>query len=329
MTQIEGSTGFKDRKGGLIFFGIVEILMGLVCLLMMGFMLLAASVATDAAAMPMKSLIGALFMYGLMAAFFITMGIGSILARRWARAIMLIASALGIVMGILVFIMMFALLPLLFSEAAMGGAQIQPGVATAVQAILMVFVFVFFVLVPGGMFLFYRSPNVKATCEVRDPQRRWTDRPLLVLSLSLISGYMALCMALSLLTNVVPFFGIILTGIPAIIYAVFFSAIAAWGAWHLYQQRMQGWLAIAGLSVVGMLSWGGMLVRGNLLEMYRVYGMSPEQLEQMKVFIDLMTSPAYLAVTLVSALAWIGYLWLVRNALSGSFSYVEPATAGE
>lgn len=134
MTLIEGSTGFRDRKGWLIFFGIIEILMGLVCLLMMGVMLLAASAATGAAAMPLKSLIGALFMYGLMAAFFIAMGIGSILARRWARAIMLMVSALWLVVGVVGLIMMFAVLPLIFSDSAMNGAQIQPGTAAAVKA---------------------------------------------------------------------------------------------------------------------------------------------------------------------------------------------------
>lgn len=315
MTQIEGSTGFRDRKGGLIFFGIVEILMGLACLLMMGVMLLTASAATGAAAMPLKSLIGVLFMYGLMAAFFITMGIGSILARRWARAIMLMVSALWLVVGVVGLIMMFAVLPLIFSDPAMNGAQIQPGTATAVKAILMIFLFVFFILVPGGMFFFYRSPNVKATCEARDPQRRWTDRPLLVLSLSLISGFTALSTAMTLFTNVVPFFGIILTGIPAMIYAVILGAVAVWGAWHLYQQRMQGWLAIAGLSVVGMLSWGFTLLRGNLLEMYQAYGTPQVQLEQMKLFTGLLTSPAYVVAMLVSVLVWVGYLWFVRKAL--------------
>ena len=317
MTQMDGSTGFRDRKGWLVFFGIVEIFMGLFCLLMLGGMLLVSSSAVaGAAAIPLKGLISALFMYGLLAAFFITMGIGSILARRWARAIMLMASTQWLVVGAVALIMMFSLLPQMFSDPAMNSEQIQPGVAAVVKTIIVVFMIVLLVILPGILVLFYRSPNVKATCEVRDLKRRWTDRPLLVLSLSLVSGFIALSMATTLFINVVPFFGIIITGIPAMIYEVIFSAIAAWGAWHLYHQRMQGWLAIVGLSLLGMLSWGVTLLRGDLLEMYRLYGMPEEQLQQMTATITgLVNSPGYQVAMFVFALIWVGYLWFVRKAL--------------
>jgi len=318
MTQIDGSTGFRDCKGWLVFFGIVEILMGLVCLLLLGVMLLAlvfaSNSAAGAAAMPMKTLISALFIYGFLAAFFITMGIGSILTRRWARAIMLIVSALWLTFGTVSLIMIFSLLPLMFSGPAMNGEQLQPGVAAAAKAITVVFSIVLFVIVPGVLFLFYRSPNVKATCEQRDPKLRWTDRPLPVLSLALVSGLMAIGMAVTLFVNAVPFFGITLTGIPAMIYKVTFGAVAAWSAWHLYHQRMQGWLAIVVLTVLGMLSWVVTLLRGNMLEMYRAYGM---QLQQMTAIADWQHSPAYWLAVIFSALAWGGYLWFVRKALLG------------
>jgi len=318
MTQMDGSTGFRDRKGWLVFFGVVEILMGLVCLLMLGVMLLVvvfASNSAAAAAIPLKSLIGALFMYGLAAAFFITMGVGSILARRWARAIMLMLSALWLSSGSIVLIMMFSLLPQMFNGPAVNGEQLQPGIAAAAKAITVVFSIIFFVIVPGVFFFFYRSPNVKATCEQRDPKPRWTDRSLLVLSLSLVSVLMALSMALALFINVVPFFGFVLTGIPAMIYEVTFGAIAAWGAWHLYQQRMQGWLAIVGLAALGMLSWLATLLRGDMLEMYRAYGIPQEQLQQMTAIAKMQHSPAFLLAIFVSALLWAGYLWFVRKAL--------------
>lgn len=319
MTQMDSSTGFRDRKGWLVFFGVVEILMGLVCLLLLGAMLLvfvfASNGTAGAAAMPLKTLIGALFMYGLAAAFFITMGIGSILTRRWARAIMLMLSALWLSFGSIVLIMMFSLLPLMFNGPAMNGQQVQPGIAAAAKAITVVFSIIFFVIVPGVFFLFYRSPNVKATCKQRDPKRSWTDRPLPVLSLSFVSGLMAIGMTITLFTNIVLFFGIILTGIPAMIYEVTFGAIAAWSAWHLYHQRMQGWVAVAGLSVLGMLSWVVTLLRGNMLEMYRAYGMTGKQLQQMTAIAELQHSPAFWLATILSALVWAGYLWFARKAL--------------
>ncbi len=321
MTQMDGSPGFRDRKGWLVFFGVVEILMGLVCLLMLGVMLLVVvftpNGATGTAAIPMKGLFNALFMYGFMAAFFITMGVGSILARRWARAIMLMMSALWLAVGTVSVIMIFSLLPQLFRGPAMNGQQLQPGVAAMVEAVTVVFSIILFVIVPGVLFLFYRSPNVKATCEQRDPKPRWTDRPLPVLSLALVSGLMALGMALALFINIVPFFGITLTGIPAMIYEVTFGAVAAWSAWHLYCQRMQGWLVIVGLSALGMLSWVVTVLRGDLLGMYRAYGIPQEQLQQMTAIAEMQHSPAFLLATSLSALGWVGYLWFVRKALLG------------
>lgn len=316
MTQMDGSTDFRDRKGWLVFFGIIEILMGIVCLLLLGVMLLASTIgAAGAEAVQLKVLISALFMYGLFAAFFVTMGVGSILARRWARAIMVMASALWLVFGTLSLIMMFSQLPQMLSGPAMNGTQLQPGIATVIKAVTAFFSIVFFVIVPGVLFLFYRSPNVKATCEARDIKRRWTDRPLMVLSLSLVSGVMALSMVITLLINVVPFFGIVLTGIPAMFYEVIFGAVAAWSAWQLYHRRMQGWLAIVGLSLLGLFSWGVTVLRGNLLEMYRAYGMTPEQLQKMAAINRLHYSSSYWLALAVSALVWFGYLWLVRKAL--------------
>lgn len=314
--QMGGLTGFKDRKGWLVFFGIVEIIIGVVCLLFLGAMLLASSkVAARTASMPLQGLISAMFMYGLSALFFIVIGIGSILARRWARAIMVMVSALWFVFGTVGIIMMFSLLPRIFSGPAMNGEQLQPGIVVVVKAIIVVISVVLFFIVPGVLFLFYRSPNVKATCEKRDTKRRWTDRPLLVLSLSLVSGFIALSMAVTLFSNVVPFFGIILTGIPAMIYKVTFGAVAAWSAWHLYHQRMLGWLAIMGLSVLGLLSWAVTVMRGGLLEMYRVSGMTQEQLQQMSAVNELQNSPTYWLALFVSAVVWFGYLWLVRKEL--------------
>jgi len=77
---------FPDRRGGLILFGILQIILGLICgLFVLG---LAAAIeltsrrgiATPPNAAP------ALVVYGAAAYYFIAIGAGSIRARRWARA---------------------------------------------------------------------------------------------------------------------------------------------------------------------------------------------------------------------------------------------------
>ena len=77
---------------------------------------------------------------------------------------------------------------------------------------------VIYVIIPGALVLFYRSPHVKATCEARDPVVRWTDAcPLPVLAVSLMLGLGAAWMPVMIVASrsVVPCFGCYLSGAPA------------------------------------------------------------------------------------------------------------------
>ena len=88
---------FKDRKGGLIAFGVLEILAGAFCALMAPIMLvsmlLPAALLEEGAAPPVDvgMMIPGLLFYVSLAVWFIWMGIGSIKARRWARALLLVS----------------------------------------------------------------------------------------------------------------------------------------------------------------------------------------------------------------------------------------------
>ena len=54
------------------------------------------------------------------------------------------------------------------------------------MVIALLFLGVFFVILPAVWIFFYKSRQVKATCEARDPVARWTDAcPLPVLALCL------------------------------------------------------------------------------------------------------------------------------------------------
>ena len=82
---------FKDRKVWLIVFGVLEIMFGAGCALMVPFMLFGivmAAAAPGAKAPPVQvsMIIPAILVYGLLAVWFIWMGIDSVMMRRWARA---------------------------------------------------------------------------------------------------------------------------------------------------------------------------------------------------------------------------------------------------
>ena len=99
-------------------------------------------------------------------------------------------------------------------------------------------------VLPGIWMLFYRSKNVKMTCEVRDPVPRWTDRcplPVLAVSLWAAVGTVAMLLFPIFYGGVLPFFGIFLSGISG--SAVWLVIAVLWGysARALYRLERSGW----------------------------------------------------------------------------------------
>lgn len=88
----------RDRYAGLVFFGVVEILVGLVALLMIPMLVIGARVSAPAGAasetFSRRMLVPSAMVYLGTGALLLTLGVGSILARRWARALMVVFSAL-------------------------------------------------------------------------------------------------------------------------------------------------------------------------------------------------------------------------------------------
>ena len=66
---------------------------------------------------------------------------------------------------------------------------ITPAMITAMLVIGFAVTAVFMLLLPAAFLVFYQRASVRATCQRRDPQARWTDRcPLPVLAVSLTAG---------------------------------------------------------------------------------------------------------------------------------------------
>ena len=106
-SQSADSPRFKDRSIGLIIFGALQIVMGCGCALLIPFMLLSLLVAPPAAApmnaapMNMQMMLPAVGFYGLAAVVLVSLGVGSIRARRWARALTLVLAWMWLVMGVM------------------------------------------------------------------------------------------------------------------------------------------------------------------------------------------------------------------------------------
>ncbi|MGH7937503.1 MAG: hypothetical protein ACREFG_03280, partial [Chthoniobacterales bacterium] len=228
---------FKDRKGGLIFFGLVTILFGALAGLFVPLMIFAARMAPPNPSTPAPpNMVPIAAVYGALAVILIWLGIGSIMARRWARALLAVWSWSWFAAGLISCVAFAFMAPGLaksLREARPPGQPQLPGGAQMMIMLVSIFILAFiFVVLPLIWGLFYGGRNVKATCEARDPVARWTDRcPLPVLAVSLWLGFGVLFMlAMPAFHSVAPFFWLLLFGLSGTIY-ICLAALWGYCAW--------------------------------------------------------------------------------------------------
>ena len=308
---------FKDRRGGLIGFGILVIIIGCICALFVPFMLfgLTMSARTTGSTPDFRTIIPGLVIYGALAVAFVWLGIGSIMTRRWARALLLILAWIWLLTGVFMIVGMAIILPMAFARMPNGGQSLPEGARVVAMIVALGFMTVAFVILPGLLVLFYRSRHVKATCEARDPVVRWTDAcPLPVLALSLLLGFGALSMLPMLLVyhGVMPFFGRLVSGVPGTTLVLVMLALWCYCAWATYKLKLAGWWIILISFGVFMVSALVTYARVDLMEMYRLMGYPEKQIEQIQKFNFLKgNNLAWLmAVNMVSL---FGYLLYVKR----------------
>lgn len=323
--QVAGvqSLDYRDRKTGLVVFGILEIILGGICALavpMMLFSIILSTTMNKSSDMPMNigMMIPGMLFYILSAVWFIWMGIGSIKARRWARALILISSWIWLICGIVGLIAMLVFLPTIYDQIAQKG-QIPKEMVTIMQYAMFGFIAIVYIIIPGVLVLFYGSRNVKATCEFRDPQVRWTDKcPLPVLAMSLMFGFGAGSMVLMGFYGwVVPFFGYILSGIAGAGIALVSMVLLGYIAWGTYKLDIKAWWCAVLMTIAWAISTGITFSRVSLWDFYAKMNFPEQQLEIMKQFI----MPQYSTIAFffgVWIVAFLGYLLYTRRYFAGS-----------
>jgi MFS family permease len=313
---------FKDRKTGLIVFGILTALGGCIVALLVPLIVWAQFVSAQTTHVPVNSRVmtfAAIF-YGLVAVGFIWLGIGSILTRRWARALLLILSwswlAIGIVSMIYLAFLVPQMMAVLDSNVRPGHAEVPQAVKTTILVVQGIFSLFLYVVLPGIWVLFYRSKNVKVTCEVRDPAPRWTDRcPLPVLALSIWAAFGGAVMLLFpfLTGGVLPFFGVFLSGMSGIAVCLLVAVLWGYSARALYRLERSGWwiitVGICLLSISAFVTYW----RHDLSELYRLMGYPEEQVAQLQMFSGILKGPMLSWSTFLFTLPFVGYLLYVRK----------------
>ncbi len=286
--QIAESSDFKNRKTGLVVFGILQIILGGICALMAPLMIFGMIVSTslkDSSTTSMNSnmMIPSVLFYVLIAVWFIWMGIGSIKARRWARALLLVSSWIWLISGIIGLVFMLILIPGMYDQMGKSGLMPQT-IAVIIEYVTIGFTAVFYVIIPGVLVLFYGSRNVKATCEFHDSRVRWTDKcPLPVLAVSLLFVFSASSMlSIGFYGWVIPFFGFILSGVSGAMVALVGILLLGYTAWGTYKLNIKAWWCAVLISVAWVISIGITFSRVSLLDFYEKMDLPAEQLDIIK-----------------------------------------------
>jgi len=209
---------YKNRRGWLVAFGIFEILIGCVLLLLIAASMYALRSAPANPAAPVNvaaTMAMVAVMYGAMAIFFVSVGIGSMHARRWARIAMLVVGWCWLAFGVLGMAMMALILPAILQNARQQSSTPMPaGMDTTVRVVMLSFMGLFFILLPLVFVVFYSGKNVKATCENSSDGVSGPRKPIVVIVVAAwfaLSAVSCVFMMFFIRTGF-PLFGTVVTG---------------------------------------------------------------------------------------------------------------------
>ena len=309
--------GFNDRRTTLLVMGILLIILGVIC----GCITLALPLSVLAPTPPgvtpprVQDLIGGLAIYLFVTVAFISLGIGSIKARRWVRPIVLVFSWIWLVFGTVTFIAMcFTMKDVGRQFAATPGMSANsPGFQAGFYGVMITFMLATYILLPGVLIICYRGASVQATLEFYDPTPRWTDAcPIPVLGLSAILALGAVWMLVAQAQGIFLLFGFVIAGLAARVVLLITAALFALAARWTYHLRQAGWTLAVAMIIVPAISAIITLLRVPLLEIYRMAGTPPAQLQILSQMRMLRSGWMALWVALSAGMT-LGYAFWIRH----------------
>lgn len=314
---------YPDRSSGLVIFGVIQIVLGLLAALLVPLAALGAFLtrfATGASMRPAQYISG-MASYAIVAAVLLTLGIGSAQKKRWARALTLVISWYWLITGVLITVLMTAVLPVamrtvLHAQRNTAGqsAAVPAGVMAVILTLMIVFAAVFLIVVPIAFVAFYARNDVAETCRQRDPVECWTDRaPLPILGASIVFVAQALYLISSgLSAPMFPFFGRYVTGASAVALFLALAVLDTYLAIALFRLKPLAWWIAIVAAPVRLLSMATTFGRADLVQAYAKLGWSDAQLRMLNAS-PLIRSHVVLWWSLISSVLFFGYLlWLRR-----------------
>lgn len=304
---------YTDRIGLLVFAGVVEILLGLLALLL-GIAAVASIVLMpEKAGISVRTMGYSMVQYGIAGLFFIAVGIGSIRARRWARALMLAVGWMWLAIGVLSVGALAVTMPSIM-EGMASGTDMPPGARGFMMAMMAGVSCVIYLVLPLFFILIYRSPNVKAACHHRDPRESVLDTcPLLVR----IAGVFLLLAGVGALSVVAmpaaPFGSRIVTGWPVAAAGAVLAAVYLVLACQTIRLRMWAWWAdvvlLLAASAYGLWSF----LQVDITRLYEAMTFPPEQVAMMERMFSGGTMDLFMGMGSAAAICILLYLLYIRR----------------
>jgi hypothetical protein len=327
----------KDRRGWLVAFGIFEILIAALCLLIVVLVVVVLSFPQLGGSNPSQpnqvspaiGIFGALLVYGGAAAAFLTLGIGSIRCRNWARIAMLVLSGFWLATGLISTLAVLLVMPTVMRQQ--GGTN--PAGQHGVYIGLVVFMTMIMLVPPVVFLVFYSRKSVKATCLSRAGSRAATPIailatntltrtptretkaaskvpvPLVILAVWQGSGIFAPFGLLVLKSVFV--FGIFLHGPSTILYALAISGLSGYAAWATFHQKLIGWEIGLYMAIFGIASFVTTFAGHDLMQVYRQMGLNEDQLRTFGQLPQLAS--VIWIMTLVSFTGYFAFLVYTRK----------------
>ena len=290
-------------KSYLTAFGVAHILLGLLQILLalafaasMFFMMSVLKDAPEARRIGLMSLPAGL-MFLAMGVLTIVLGLGSIRARRWARAICLALAwplMLGSVNGLG---LMSTIVPTQMPLEEFNSSALK-------------YLPLLFSIVPFGFAAlhvwFYSREDVRLTCETRNPLPCWTDKvPLRVLAVAVFLASAGIVMILS--PQQLIFFGAIYSSSTSFALRVLFMLVLLGFALGAYRQKMFGWWGSLIAIIVAVASTHISALKLRPIDYYEALKSLPEGTDQM-LLVNMLPQPAVLFWTYLPCLLYL--LWI-------------------
>lgn len=285
----------KDHSTGLIVFGTLEIVLGILAFSVAMFLLILVSAAGlgGMKASHFWLVMGLLF---YLTAWLIVIGLGSIKAQRWARMLALVGSWVTIFFGTLVLALLLYILPGACDLLTDSGV-LSPSSAVAVLTFFIIMFFLLQLVMPMVAIAFYNLRGVQGTCERLNPDPCWTDRcPLPLLAMGFISVLGSLSVVLGSSINYVVFlFGKVLVGWKGFAVVLPVAVVCGYVGWGAFSRKMHAWWAAYGIIVIVSAS---MMLTFSEIDMHTLYTAMGYQAEQIVQLNQMhLLDPAVLNVT--------------------------------